>query len=114
MICIFALKQSSFECGMCKFSLRLYPFSLHSLTHFHKKPPNETSSQPPPQQPQQLPVASNYVAPPPPAATTTAAANIDFDQCSKLCKYAMSALQYEDVDAAVTNLTQALGMLQKR
>lgn len=62
-------------------------------------------------------MASNYVAPQPPPPTTGSnadASDIDFDQCSKLCKYAISALQYEDVDAAVNNLTQALSMLKKR
>lgn len=37
---------------------------------------------------------------------------IDFPQCTKLCKYAVSALDYEDVDSAIDSLTKALSMLK--
>ena len=38
---------------------------------------------------------------------------IDYTQAEKLCKFAISALQYEDVNAAVDNLTKALALLKK-
>eukprot|EP00128_Syssomonas_multiformis_P001565 Colp12_sorted_trinity150504_noHs@21110 len=38
----------------------------------------------------------------------------DFEKCSKLCRFAMSALQYEDVPTAITNLQQALAMLVRK
>lgn len=38
--------------------------------------------------------------------------NVDFMQATKLCKFAMSALQYEDVDTAVQSLTKALHLLK--
>lgn len=38
---------------------------------------------------------------------------IDYAQAEKLCKFAISALQYEDVKAAVDNLTKALALLKK-
>ena len=79
------------------------------IFHQHLQPSNDVAQQPTPP-----PVASNYVAPP--VATTSSAptANIDFDHCSKLCRYAVSALQYEDVDGAVSHLAEALSLLQKR
>ncbi|XP_066915139.1 vacuolar protein sorting-associated protein VTA1 homolog [Clytia hemisphaerica] len=57
------------------------------------------------------PPSSGYVAP---AQASVENSHVDFQECSKLCKYAMSALDYEDVDTAVANLTKALNMLQNR
>ena len=44
-------------------------------------------------------------------SANSSSADIDFEEAAKLCKYAISALQYEDVDTAIGNLTKALAML---
>jgi len=78
-----------------------------------------------PQQPTNHPVPApraptNQNIPPrayqPEPATSTETnenANIDFEKALKFCKYATSSLQYEDVAAAVDNLTKALMELKK-
>ena len=35
----------------------------------------------------------------------------DYEQATKLCKYAISAMQYEDANTAIDNLTKALRLL---
>ncbi|XP_065653471.1 vacuolar protein sorting-associated protein VTA1 homolog [Hydra vulgaris] len=49
-----------------------------------------------------------------PSVSDSSSSDIDFIQATKFCKFAMSALQYEDVGTAVENLTKALNLLQKR
>ena len=39
------------------------------------------------------------------------ASKIDLEQVKKLCKFALSAIEYEDIDSTVTNLTNALNLL---
>lgn len=36
----------------------------------------------------------------------------DYSQATKFCKFAISALQYEDVPTAITNLEKALHLLK--
>lgn len=38
----------------------------------------------------------------------------DFEQAQKLCRFAASALQYEDVPTAIDNLQKALALLQSK
>lgn len=66
---------------------------------------------PAPRQPPPPSASSSYVEP---AQDTSSVdtSNVDFMQATKLCKFAMSALQYEDVDTAVQNLTKALHLLK--
>jgi len=84
--------------------------------------PNTTYT-PPPQPPQQQPQQPPQPQPPPPqqqppyqpptSGGVKAVHEIDTQQVEKLCKYAISALQYEDVNAAVENLRKALNMMTR-
>lgn len=65
---------------------------------------------------QQLPQAnpSSYSAPVTDFRGATPAANLrteDYQRATKLCKFAQSALQYEDATAAIDNLAKALRLL---
>jgi len=59
------------------------------------------------------PVASSEVAP---SSSTTSGSTMnpqDVTRVQKLCKFAASSLDYDDVDTAIKNLTEALDLLHK-
>ena len=52
-----------------------------------------------------------------PTPSSTSSSNFttqDFEQAQKLCRFAASALQYEDVPTAIDNLQKALALLQSK
>ena len=60
------------------------------------------------------------VVPPPPIASSEATPSSgstmnpqDVTRVQKLCKFASSSLDYDDVDTAIKNLTEALDLLHK-
>jgi len=73
--------------------------------------PSASTARPPPQEVGGFQPA----APAPTAATPGGAATLSIDQIGrvqKLCKYAISALDYQDTPTAIENLTKALHMCQ--
>lgn len=72
------------------------------------------SHQPPPQQPPPQKQPSRQPTAVLSSGSLLDASDIDVEQVQKLCKFAMSALQYEDVATTVDNLTKALNLLKKQ
>ena len=80
-------------------------------------------SQPQPQAPPEVPSISNdqpkapeEPSQPQPSSSSTNTESADpasVMRAQKLCKFASSALDYDDVDTAIKNLTEALELLQK-
>ncbi|ESO09762.1 hypothetical protein HELRODRAFT_186287 [Helobdella robusta] len=99
-------------------NVSLSPFN-QPPAHFNEQPsypqPSSSSSQPP-----QLTFPHNYIdapAQPQPAQRHTSATNFqpkheDFSKAMKFCKFANSALQYEDAPTAILNLTKALNIMK--
>lgn len=107
------------------------PYPMNNLPTPSNQPPQvgafapPTTPQDPPQIPQQPSPSQSYYQPTPaPAAVPAAAAWTppanakgarltaeQYQRALKLCKYAGSALQYEDADNAISNLTKALKLL---
>lgn len=81
----------------------------------YQYPPANPPAQPPAQPPSNIPenTRSPETFSTPSHIPAAASSDIDFEQVQKLCKYAMSALQYEDVQTAVDNLTKALSLLKR-
>ena len=90
---------------------------------YQPPPPAPSASQPQPPAPSayqpQPPAADPYQPTPAPApraaAASGSAVSLNFDQIAKAQKYsklAYSALNYEDIPTAVTNLQKALTLLQ--
>ncbi|XP_031569825.1 vacuolar protein sorting-associated protein VTA1 homolog [Actinia tenebrosa] len=83
-----------------------YPFS------------NQPPAQPPSYHQPSVPAATHQPAPPEPHPSTSDTGSSsgitseDLDKAQKCCRYAQSALQYEDVKTAVDNLQKALAILQ--
>ncbi|XP_071819338.1 vacuolar protein sorting-associated protein VTA1 homolog [Apostichopus japonicus] len=95
-------------------------------------PPDQPTDMPAPQRPVQPPNPGNFssrtqpgaFAPPstpeqqpagtmqPQRTNSIQFSPEDFSQATKFCKFAISALQYEDIPAAVTNLENALHLLK--
>lgn len=65
-----------------------------------------------------MPASTHQPTPPEPepsssdTASSSGISSQDFDKAQKFCRYAQSALQYEDVTTAVDNLQKALAILQ--
>ena len=90
-----------------------------------RSPVPKPRSHHPPSQPEQVPPSQpppTQVQPPPPTATPSISLGgitphpgltfKEYSLASKYCRYASSALDYEDANTAITNLTKALKLLQ--
>ena len=62
--------------------------------------------------PPTIPAASDIPAQPSNTSSSTLSPQ-DSEQAQKYCRYAASALQYEDVKTAIENLRKALALLEK-
>lgn len=84
----------------------------HSPPKTHNQPsPSQAYHQPPSQPSHAAAAAAHTQWTPPPNASTANLTAEQYQKAMKLCKYASSALQYEDGETAITNLTKALKLL---
>ena len=101
-------------CIVLPLSLESDSFPINSMVHFSTKfecalyffQPSQPSVPP------SVPVAADV--PVQPSNTTTATLTPqENEQAQKYCRFAASALQYEDVKTAIENLRKALSLLEK-
>ncbi|KAL3882430.1 hypothetical protein ACJMK2_028769 [Sinanodonta woodiana] len=86
-----------------------YPtMGTHAPPTTPQEPPQAKPAISPPNQPTNVTYNANWTAPKPTGVTLTPA---HYQKALKLCKYASSALQYEDSQTAIQNLSKALSLL---